>query len=175
VRHALDREAPARRSEVRWVRLEGVHLTLHFLGPTEPARVEDVAAAVAEAATAQVPFEVVVSGAGAFPSPLRPRTLWLGVEVGQHELARLARSVDDELARRGWPPADREFRAHLTLARADGRREGPRAARLLAERARDLEVGFPIDRVVLFESVTGGGPARYVPLHEAHLVQREGR
>ena len=39
----------------------------------------------------------------------------------------------------------------------------------LAERAKDLAVPFTVDRAVLFESVTGGGPARYVPRHEAAL------
>jgi 2'-5' RNA ligase len=69
----------------------------------------------------------------------------------------------------GWPLDDRAFHPHLTLARADGRLEGPRVARLLAERAASLEIRFRIETIVLFESVTGGGPARYVPRHERRL------
>jgi len=170
VQAELEREATSRRSEVRWIRLEGLHLTLRFLGATDPARVDEVGAAVARAAGGHRPFEASISGAGAFPSPARPRTLWLGVEAGQADLGDLARLVDGELAGLGWPADDRPFRPHLTLGRADGRREGPMAARLLAERARHVEVRFAVDRVVLFESVTGGGPARYVPLHEARLA-----
>ena len=36
-------------------------------------------------------------------------------------------------------------------------------ARLVAA-ATDLDVRFRVDRVGLFESLTGGGPARYEPL-----------
>ena len=81
----------------------------------------------------------------------------------------LASALDAELEGLGWPPSDRDFRPHLTLARADGRREGPRAAQLLHHRAANVAIPFTVDRVVLFESVTGGGPARYVPVREAAL------
>ena len=169
VRADLDREARARRSEVRWVRLEGVHLTLRFLGPTDPDRVDSIAAALERAAREHHAFPAVVSGTGAFPSPSRPRTLWLGLSRGREELAGLAASLDAELERLGWSPPDRDFRPHLTLARADGRREGPRAAKLLHHRAANVAIPFSVDRVVLFESVTGGGRARYVPVREALL------
>ena len=169
VRADLDREARARRSEVRWVRLEGVHVTLRFLGATEPSRVDAVGDAVVRAARGHTGFPTVVSGAGAFPSPSRPGTLWLGLSRGHEELAALAASVDEELVALGWPPPDRPFRPHLTLARADGRREGPRAAQLLHHRTANVAIPFEVDRVVLFESVTGGGPARYVPVREAAL------
>lgn len=174
VQDELERGAALPRSEVRWVRLEGLHLTLRFLGAIDPERVADIGEAVARAATRHDPFEAVISGAGAFPDRARPRTLWLGVEVGQDELRGLARSLDEELDGLGWRIEDRPFRPHLTLARADGRREGPRAARLLVEQARPLELRFVVDRVVLFESVTGGGPARYLPLREARLGHVEG-
>jgi 2'-5' RNA ligase len=154
---------------VRWVRLDGVHVTLRFLGATEPERVGGVADAVERAARGHGPFGAVIAGAGAFPSPTRPRTLWLGLAEGRDALAELATAVDRELVALGWPPSDREFRPHLTLARADGRREGPRAAQLLHHRSANVRIGFGVDRVVLFESVTGGGRARYVPIREVPL------
>jgi RNA 2',3'-cyclic 3'-phosphodiesterase len=159
------------RAGVRWVRTDGLHLTLRFLGPTPLDQVDAVAAAAAQTATeaAQAPFEVVIGGAGAFPSPGRPRTLWLGIERGADELAALAAALDERLVPLGWPPEDRPFRPHLTLARADGRRAGPATAQALIEAAAPLRVPFEADRLVLFESVTGGGPARYLPRFEAGL------
>lgn len=163
VQGAVDARAPEPRSAVRWVRLDGLHVTLRFLGPTDEERVGAVGDAVARAVAGQGTIDVTVSGAGAFPSAARPRTLWLGIPAGATELAGLATRIGAELEPLGWPVDDRPFRAHLTLARADGRREGPLVAALLAERAAELRVGFTVDSVVLFESVTGGGPARYVP------------
>ena len=63
----------------------------------------------------------------------------------------------------------RPFAPHLTVGRTDGVRLGPTAALTLAHAAEQLDVRFTVDRVVLLRSILGGGPARYSPLHEAHL------
>lgn len=147
---------------VRWVRLEGLHITLRFLGPTPEARVADVATAVSLAAPAAQPFAIRIAGAGSFPPVGRPRTLWLDVDTGTTELEALAARLDDALAGVGWQRERRPFRAHLTLARADGVRAGPATVAALKAAAADLTIESPIDRLVLFESVTGSGRARYV-------------
>jgi RNA 2',3'-cyclic 3'-phosphodiesterase len=175
VQEDLDAALGEPRSRVRWVRTDGLHLTLRFLGPTDPSRVDAVAGAVRRAAERSEPFVVRVNGAGAFPTPARPRAIWLGVVDAEERLAALAGLVNEELDREGWPPDDRPYRAHLTLARSDGRREGPLAARWLRDRAEGLDLGVPIDRVLLYRSVTGGGPARYEPLAEAALGPEGGR
>jgi 2'-5' RNA ligase len=159
----------ARRTEVRWVRMDGLHLTLRFLGPTPPDHVERLASAVDAAAAEQRPFDVEINGGGAFPSATKPRTLWLGITQGQDELIALAEAVAVQLEVSGWPPEARPFRGHLTLGRSDGRLDGRATVRLLTERAERFRTRFRADRLVLFESVTGGGPARYVPVHEVRL------
>jgi RNA 2',3'-cyclic 3'-phosphodiesterase len=155
--------------DVRWVRLDGLHLTLRFLGPTEEEGLSDVAAAVGRAAAATSQFDIGIGGAGAFPSVVRPRALWLAVTAGAAELGVAARTLDDHLADVGWPRDDRPYRAHVTLARSDGVRAGPAVARRLIAAAATFEASFRAESLVLFESVSGGGPARYEPLHEARL------
>ena len=137
--------------------------------PTLDHRIPEARAAIEAAAAAAGPAAAGLAGAGAFPDAYRPRALWLGIGAGSAELTSLTAALSAELAARGWPTDVRPFRPHLTLARSDGIGTGPRtAARLVAEAA-DLDVRWTVDRVVLFESVTGGGPARYVPLAEAPL------
>ena len=161
---------PSDGRDVRWVRLDSLHLTLRFLGPTPADRVQAVTAATRSAASASLPFEVVLGRAGAFPNAKRPRALWVDVLDGAAELEALAGRVDAELRDRGWTFDDRPFRAHLTLARADGIRAGATVAARLVAASRDLELRFVADRIVLFESHTGGGPARYEPLGVASLA-----
>jgi 2'-5' RNA ligase len=154
---------------VRWVRLDGLHLTLRFIGPTDAGRVPIVAEALHEAAAGQTSTRLRLAGAGAFPPHGRPRTIWLGIEDGVDRLTAITARLDDALAARGWDPETRPFRAHVTLARTDGARSGAATAAALVEAAADLSVVSAVDRIVLYESVTGGGPARYVPLEEAPL------
>lgn len=156
--------------DVRWVRLDGLHLTLRFLGPTLDDRVEPAALAVREAAAGARAFDVSIGGAGSFPHADRPRALWLGLRHGEEQLAALAVAVDRSLAHLGWQLDTKPFRAHLTLARADGVPAGAAIGARLVEAARDLDVPFRASQVGLFESLTGGGPARYEPLVIADLA-----
>ena len=154
---------PAGARDVRWVRLDGLHLTLRFLGPTPDDRLAQAAAAVqavAEAATG--PIQIELGGAGTFPPEGRPRALWLGIVDGVEALDDLAAKLDTELTRAGWPPDQRPFRPHLTLARSDGVAAGPLVAGRLADAMADRRMPVRIERLGLFESITGGGPARYV-------------
>jgi 2'-5' RNA ligase len=155
--------------DVRWVRLEGLHLTLRFLGPTPDAAAAALGAAVDATARRFDPFEVSIAGGGAFPSVSRPRALWLGVEDGSRDLAAVAAALDDALQPLGWPRSERPFRPHLTLARSDGVRSGPAVARRLVAAGRQLEERFVASSIVLFETISGTGRSRYEALHEARF------
>lgn len=156
--------------DVRWVRLDGLHLTLRFLGPTLDDRIEPAALAVRQAAAESRAFAISIGRGGAFPPAGRPRALWLGLRRGEEQLASLAATVDRALTDLGWQLETKPFRAHLTLARADGVPAGAAIGARLVEAAEDLDVSFRASQVGLFESLTGGGPARYEPLLMADLA-----
>ena len=157
-------------ARVRWVQMEGLHVTLRFLGPTQPTRVDAVGDAVERTGrSTSGPFGVRLGGAGAFPDPARPRALWLGIRAGAEELGRLSAALTVELAADGWPLEDRPFRPHLTIARTDGVHAGADAGHRLVAAAAELDVAFDADRVVLFRSHLGRGPARYEALRSVAL------
>jgi 2'-5' RNA ligase len=156
---------PVGARDVRWVRLDGLHLTLRFLGPTPDERVGATAAAVRSVAEAAAgPIQLTLTGAGSFPRADRPRTLWIGVGGDLEALEGLAARTEAALVDAGWPAESRPFRPHLTLARADGIPVGGLVAQRLVDAMQERSIACPVDRLGLFESVTGGGPARYVPL-----------
>ena len=74
----VQREVGDGTARIRWVRVDGLHLTPvpgPDAGGPRPAA-PDAADALARAVA---PFEVHLSGGGAFPSLARPRSLWVGV------------------------------------------------------------------------------------------------
>jgi 2'-5' RNA ligase len=151
--------------DVRWVRLDGLHLTLRFLGPTPEPRIAPTMTAVdAVASAARGPFDIELAGAGTFPPGRRPRTLWIGLTDGTEALAELAAATGSALLEAGWPEDGRPFKPHLTLARSDGVAAGALVAGRLRDAMADRHIRCTVDRLGLFESVTGGGPARYVPV-----------
>jgi RNA 2',3'-cyclic 3'-phosphodiesterase len=103
--------------KARWVRIEGLHLTLKFIGET-PAEKAGAVRSALSAVRALRPIVIRFRGLGFFPNPRRPRVFWAGVEAGP-ELADLAGAVDAALHPLGIPREERAFAPHLTLARFD--------------------------------------------------------
>ncbi|HEX2627192.1 MAG TPA: RNA 2',3'-cyclic phosphodiesterase [Candidatus Limnocylindrales bacterium] len=156
-------------ARIRWVRVDGLHLTLRFLGPTPEDRRPPLEAAADAIGAASAPFEVRLAGGGAFPNLARPRSLWVGVDAGADRLANLADQLTAAAGECGLVLDTRPFAPHLTVGRTDGVRLGPTAALTLSAAAEQLDVRFEVHRFVLFRSILGGGPARYEPLHETQL------
>ena len=156
---------PAGARDVRWVRLDGLHLTLRFLGPTPDQLIAPTAAAVAAVAkAADGPIPLELAGAGTFPSAGGPRTLWIGVGGATAALDHLAGATEAALVAVGWSADGRPFRPHLTLARSDGIAVGPLVSGRLVAAMSGRSIPCTVDHLGLFESVTGGGRARYVPV-----------
>ncbi len=108
---------------VRWVRSEGIHLTLKFMGDIPAGIVEDVLAALQLVAAQFSPFNLAISGLGVFPNPRRPRVLWGGVHGDLESLSRFQSAVDDTVGKLGLPKEQRALSPHLTLGRV--RRDVP--------------------------------------------------
>jgi 2'-5' RNA ligase len=156
----------------RWVPLETLHLTLRFLGDTPPDLVPAVAEAVTGSLAGRRAFDVRLAGAGSFPPRGRKiRALWLGITEGAPELGAIVEALTPALAAIGWPAEGRPFRPHLTVARTDatGIRDAALTAQALEAAADAWSTRFTADRVVLFRSHLGGGPARHEPVAEVAL------
>ena len=103
---------------VRWLPPEQLHLTLRFIGDADDA----VNAAIRKglATIASLPFPLALNGAGCFPSPRRPRVLWVGLNGGE-PLMQLQQKVETVVVMAaGLPAEERPFSPHITLARLKG-------------------------------------------------------
>ncbi|MCE4624285.1 MAG: RNA 2',3'-cyclic phosphodiesterase [Desulfurococcales archaeon] len=119
------------------VETQNLHLTLRFIGEVPRATVEEVVRLLQEIKFQ--PFKIVFKGLGAFPSPTRPRVVWIGVDAGGEELARIREQIDEGLRRIGLPPERQKFHPHLTLARIKGSRNIHSLIKLIQEMS-DIEV-----------------------------------
>jgi 2'-5' RNA ligase len=115
----LDEQVSPR--SVRWVRPEGIHLTLKFLGDTPADRVEEIGAALTRATDGFAPFTFTVGGLGCFPNARQPRVVWVGLHEPTGVLADLQGAIESQVAPLGFPTEKRPFRPHLTLGRVQRR------------------------------------------------------
>ena len=141
---------------VRFVRAEGVHVTLRFLGWTRAAVLSSMEAPLSAAAAACPPLEVAVRGLGMFPPRGSPRVLWLGTEMPPAVHA-LQAACEGAAVAAGFERETRAFHPHLTLGRWRDRARRP------ALPAVDLGSGR-IDRLGLFRSQLRSSGSEYTLL-----------
>lgn len=159
----------------RWIPEENIHITLHFLGDTEESRVAAVTEAIDTATALHASFEFTIDGTGCFPSPRKPRVLWAGVRQGQDRLVALAHSVQEALKQRGFPPPDRDFHPHVTLAYVRKQAKPPDARQLpaLMEQASSEALGNGLEErlttVALYQSTLSKQGAQYAIIHRSEL------
>jgi 2'-5' RNA ligase len=142
---------------VRWVRPEGIHLTLRFLGEVEEPRLGAIVAA-ARSLPAGGALRLRTGGLGAFPARGRPRVVWLGLEESGAALRALKEGLEAALERIGFAPEGRDWSPHLTLGRIKPGGD-PRAA--LAATAAPAALEFELREFVLMESRLEPSGARY--------------
>ncbi len=102
---------------VRWIRPEGVHVTLKFLGEVPVRRLPAIKLAIQEATVGHSPFELEFSTIGTFGGREGLRIMWVGIAGDVLRLEALVRAVNAALAVVGFEPERRPFRPHLTLGR----------------------------------------------------------
>jgi 2'-5' RNA ligase len=170
LQHQLERRVPPR--SVRWVRPEGVHLTLKFLGDTLTEKLPGIKQALAAVARHAPACPFTVEELGCFPNPRRPRVVWVGVQEPTGRLAALQDAIEEVMVPFGHEPEGRGFTPHLTLGRI--RRRTPRSdAARVGEVVASTEVGLlaevPADHFALIRSVLKPAGAEYTTLEEFPL------
>lgn len=149
---------------VRWISLQGVHLTLKFLGSTPVDQVQSITAIMRAAAERVSPFTVHVHGIGAFPNMRNPRVIWTAVQGNLDPLVELQHRLDEGLESAGFAPDERPFSPHLTIGRVRGRLATQNIERL-ARACEDMKhldpVPLPILGFSLMESQLTGIGAVY--------------
>lgn len=148
---------------VRWVKGANIHLTVRFLGATPGKAVEEIAVAMREKLEDFPSLHVRVEGTGIFPSPTRPRILWLGVAGDISRLQELEKSIHQVVGPMGFPREEREFIPHITLGRVRyPQKITPDVAKFL--HAEYEPVNCPLQALHLFESRMGNKGVTYIPL-----------
>ena len=155
-------------ARVKWSPPENLHVTTKFIGEWPEARLQELREALSDIEPTGA-IEIEISGFDFYPNARRPKIFVAKVHAPP-ELRELARRTEEALERLGYPPEEREYSPHLTLARfgdADTR----------ALRRKIDEIGQPrfgswrADEFHLYRSQTGGSHSVYTVLASWPLVK----
>jgi 2'-5' RNA ligase len=146
----------------RWVRPQGIHITLKFLGEQPAELVERLDGAVRGALASLTPVTVRLGGGGFFPHDRRPRVAWVGgIAEG---LDAWARAFEEAAAGLGVAREARPFSLHLTLARLERPWVAQAVEHYLVQVEKWRFPEFLAREAVLFESELQPSGAVYTPL-----------
>jgi 2'-5' RNA ligase len=149
---------------VRWVRPEGIHLTLRFLGEVAPDRIEGIVRQAEQCVQAINSFTIGVRGCGGFPTAQKPRVIWIGVEDPSGALKALQARVEAGMVELGFLREERSYAPHLTLGRLHPG-EGQQMIAQALEAIRESDLGqMEVREICLFRSHLKPTGAEYTKL-----------
>ena len=155
--------------DLRCTRPEGIHLTLHFFGWTDPGDIGRITDCVKKNVEGAAPFMLNLGAPGAFPSISRPRVLFIDLGGDTDRLCRLQEQIEFDLEVIGFPGEKRAFTPHLTLGRL---KEAKKMESLPAvfEKIKDLAKGdFEVRELILYRSDLRPDGAVYTALEHFPL------
>ncbi len=155
-------EIRGRLPAARWVRPQGVHVTVKFLGASKPERLDELVQALEPEVTGLAPVTFTLGEVGFFPSPARARVAWIGGTA--HGARPIVTAVEEVAVRMGWPADRRPWSLHLTLARLKSPWPPQAVDRFLQWGERLAFEPFRCSELVLYSSVLQPSGAVYTRL-----------
>ena len=99
--------------DLRYVRPQGIHLTLKFLGNIQEERILPIFEVMKQVCEGQRRLDVYLQGVGAFPSSRNPRVVWAGLEGDLVPLYTMQQQLEQGLIPLGFEPEKTEVPGSL--------------------------------------------------------------
>ncbi|HEX9763952.1 MAG TPA: RNA 2',3'-cyclic phosphodiesterase [Candidatus Acidoferrales bacterium] len=157
------------RADVRWVRPEGMHLTLKFIGEVPEDKLEPIRAALG-GVTSPKPVTLEFRELGYFPNERRPHVLWVGIEASDN-LANLAGQLEAALEPLGIEREERDYVPHLTLGRFKSAKRADKLQEEIAALASTEFGRVETSEFFLFQSKLSPAGAQYTKLERFPFVR----
>ncbi len=151
--------------KIAWVDMTNVHITLFFLGDTDPGITDGLSRGLEMIASGVSPFSLEVKGLGYFGARSSPRVLWAGISESK-PVFHLQKEVEALVTQYGFTPEERDFHPHITLARLKYLRHPEKLINLVGEYRNTLFQETPVDHLVWMESILTPAGAVYKPLRK---------
>ena len=150
----MRREFPVK--GVSWSKPENLHITIKFLGDTEPERESKLVDTLSGIAASTPSFRLQLGK----PELLGKRVLSIAVRSASPTVFSLEMAIDTACERLGFERGGRRFHPHLTLARI----RQPENAREFGKRFLQTQIeslSFELHEIILYESELGPGGSVY--------------
>jgi 2'-5' RNA ligase len=151
-------------SGVKWVKAEGLHVTLKFFGEIGEKKAQEIEGALQGINKKQMASAVQLKEINAFPDLMRPRVIVVTFQEGVDNVKAIFHDIESCLLAVGIQKEGRGFIPHITLGRVKDMIPLLKRSIMLLEEKR-----FLLDNLVLYQSALMREGALYTPLKEIKL------
>ncbi len=161
------KELARENGSIRWIKRQGMHLTLKFLGDISPGKAGLVSAELLRLVQSHSSFPMTVEGTGFFPKHGRhPRIIWAGVKESQ-KLAALYADMETGMTKIGFKREERPFHPHITLGRVKSPRGLQPVLEVLNKNVSMVFGTMIVAKITFFKSILKPAGAEYSIIQEA--------
>ncbi len=153
---------------VKLVEPKNIHITLKFLGDTDEEQIDEIEEIMKNAVEETDPFTIQLKSTGVFPNQNYIKVVWIGINNG-NQIGAIAKNIDEKLSEIGFIKENREFSAHLTIARLKSAKNKEQLLQVI-EKYKEFEFAeIKVDSIKLIKSeLTQKGPI-YTTLKEVKI------
>lgn len=164
---------------ISFVQRENFHITLKFLGEVDENLIPAISEKLSLVSKEFYPFSLKISNPGVFPDKSKPRVIWIGTE-NKDNVKRLVFNIEDSLEKLGFKKEQREFKAHITLARIKNTKNGAYIFEKIQKNFRELlsasyqeaiDLYFDVNDFVLMKSILTPKGSIYEVLQRFSLLR----
>lgn len=156
--------------DVRWIKVDNIHLTVAFLGNIQTEEITAVGDAVREVCLGFGPFNISLKGIGVFPNSRNPRVLWIGLDGDSKRMSHFRDALQKQLKPFGVKEEKRKFNPHLTLGRARKRKMDFHLDDITSRYNNVISPVCTIHELIFFKSDLKPGGAVYTKLESFGLT-----
>jgi 2'-5' RNA ligase len=141
-----------KKEDIRWTKLENLHLTLLFLGDTDVELIPAIITALKKAVAASGPFRFSITGIGVFRSLRYPRVLWTGIKETD-KLGLIKLNIDNSLKSLLSLDEPGTFKPHLTLGRMRRIHDFDLLKNLISKYSDHEFMEVEVNEIIFYESI----------------------
>lgn len=145
---------------LKWVKIENLHLTLRFLGETNSNLIQDIILAIRKSMHETFEFETSIQNIGVFGSRYQPKVLWFGFK-NDERLKALEESINKGFESIGLKRDRQNFVPHLTVTRIKQLKDKELFFDIISEYKDEFIQDLKVEEIILFESILERSGAVY--------------
>ena len=150
--------ADSESSNIKFVEVENIHLTLKFFGEIDDDKLEQINDIINKSIKNKEPYTIKVVNIGAFPNIYKPRVIWTGIKDKNNTTIKLIEELDNKFNKIGFNK-EKNYVPHITIGRVKNVSDKEKLSQCLKKISKKYHGKMVVKKICIKSStLTPSGP-----------------